>query len=143
LEFRKTYGVSYVSSTTNFNFNTGLTAETFNNPDTLHNGDQWATFLLGALDGSSQMIGGPAPDPHTKFFGMYFQDDWKLNRRITLNLGIRNDYESAWYDPAHNFSKGLDLSQPVPEMTAKPPVMPSAATSIVGNNYWKWNGLWN
>ena len=60
-----------------------------------------------------------------------------------MNLGIRNDYESAWYDPAHNFSKGLDLSQPVPEMTAKPPVMPSAATSIVGNNYWKWNGLWN
>ena len=60
----------------------------------MHNGDQWATFLLGALDGSSQMIGGPAPDPHTKFWGMYFQDDWKLNRRITLNLGIRNDYET-------------------------------------------------
>ena len=34
LEFRKTYGFSYVSSTTNFNFNTALTAETFNNPDT-------------------------------------------------------------------------------------------------------------
>ncbi len=114
LEYRKSYGVSYVSSTTNFNFNTGLTAETFNNPDTQHNGDQWATFLLGALDGSSQMIGGPAPDPHTKFWGMYFQDDWKLNRRITLNLGIRNEYETAWYDPAHNFSKGLDLSQPLP-----------------------------
>ena len=36
--------------------------------------------------------------------------------RVTLNLGIRNDYESPWYDPAHNFSRGLDLSQPVPEM---------------------------
>jgi hypothetical protein len=142
LEFRESYGVSYVSSTTNFNFNTGLTAETFNNPDTKHNGDPWATFLLGALDGSSQMIGGPAPDPHTKFWGMYFQDDWKLNRRITLNLGLRNDYETPWYDPAHNFSRGLDLSQPVPEMTANPPKMPTEATSIVGNSYWKWNGLW-
>jgi hypothetical protein len=142
LEFRKTYGLSYVSSTTNFNFNTAVTANTFNNPDTLHVGDQWATFLLGALDGSSQMIGGPAPDPHTKFFGMYFQDDWKLNKRITLNLGIRNDYESAWYDPAHNFSRGLDLSQPIPEITAKPPQMPADAVGIVGSNYWKWNGLW-
>jgi hypothetical protein len=142
LEFRESYGVSYVSSTTNFNFNTALTAETFNNPDTKHNGDPWATFLLGALDGSSQMIGGPAPDPHTKFWGMYFQDDWKLNRRITLNLGLRNDYETAWYDPAHNFSRGLDLSKPVPEMTATPPNMPAEATAIVGNNYWKWNGLW-
>lgn len=142
LEYRRSYGLSYVSSTTNFNFNTNLTAETFNNPDTLHNGDPWATFLLGALDGSSQMIGGPAPDPHTQFWGMYFQDDWKLSRRITLNLGLRNDYESPWWDPAHNFSKGLDLSKPIPEIAANPPQMPAAATNIVGNNYWKWNGQW-
>ncbi len=142
LEFRASYGLSYVSSTTNFNFNTALTAETFKSPDTKHNGDPWATFLLGALDDSSQMIGGPAPDPHTQFWGMYFQDDWKLSRRITLNLGIRNDYERPWYDPAHNFSRGLDLSKPIPEMVANAPNMPAQATSIVGNNYWKWNGQW-
>lgn len=142
MEYRESYGVSYVSSTTNFAFNTGLTAETFNNPDTLHNGDQWATFLLGSLDNSSQMIGGPAPDPHTRFYGMYFQDDWKISKRVTLNLGIRNDYESPWYDPAHNFSKGLDLSQPIPEMVANPPQIPSAVSSIVGNNYWKYDGQW-
>ena len=65
LDYRRSYGLSYVSSTTNFNFNTAVTANTFNNPDTIHNGNQWATFLLGALDGTSQMIGGPAPDPHT------------------------------------------------------------------------------
>jgi len=142
LEFRKSYGLSYVSSTTSFVFNTALTAETFNNPDTLHNGDPWATFLLGALDNGSNMIGGPVPDPHTQFYGMYFQDDWKLTRRITLNLGLRNDYETAWYDPQHNFSRGLDLSQPIPEMTANAPQMPSAASAIVGSSYWKWNGLW-
>jgi len=73
---------------------------------------------------------------------MFFQDDWKLNRRITLNLGIRNDYESPWWDPAHNFSKGLDLSKPIPEMVSNPPVMPAAVSSIVGNNYWKFNGQW-
>ena len=142
IEYRRSYGLSYVSSTTNFNFNTELTADTFNNPDTLHVGNPWATFLLGALDGSSQMIGGPAPDPHTGFWGMYIQDDWKLTRRITLNLGLRNEYETAWYDPQHNFSRGLDLSQPVPEMTANPPQMPAAAIATVGADYWKWNGLW-
>jgi hypothetical protein len=142
LEFRATYGTSYVSSTTNFNFNTALTANTFNNPDTLHFGDQWATFLLGSLDGSSQMIGGPAPDPHTQYWGMYFQDDWKLSSRITLNLGLRNDYEKPWYDPAHNFSRGLDLSQPIPQMVANPPNMPAAAAAIVGSNYWRLNGQW-
>jgi len=142
-EQRRSYGLTYVSSTSNFYFPASLTAETFNNPDTLHNGDQFATFLLGALDGSSQMIGGPAPDPHVKFYGMYLQDDWKVSRRITVNLGLRNEYESAIYDPAHNFSQGLDLSKPVPEMQANPPQIPSQATAIVGSNFYRFNGLWS
>jgi Carboxypeptidase regulatory-like domain/TonB dependent receptor len=142
-EQRRSYGLTYVSSTSNFFFPSSLTAETFNNPDLLHNGSGFATFLLGALDGSSQMIGGPAPDPHVKFYGMYFQDDWKVNRRVTVNLGLRNEYESAIYDPAHNFSQGLDLSKPVPEMQATPPPIPAQATAIVGSNFYKFNGLWN
>ena len=56
------------------------------------------------------MIGGPAPDPHVKFWGMFFQDDWKVNRWLTINLGIRNEYETPWYDPDHNMSQGLDLT---------------------------------
>jgi hypothetical protein len=141
-EQRESYGLSYVSSTSNFYFNTALTANTFNNPDTLHYGDPYATFLLGALDGSSQMIGGPVPDAHVKFYGMYIQDDWKVTPRITLNLGLRNEYETAIYDPQHNFSQGLDLSAAVPEMQANPPAMPAAATAIVGSNFWHWTGQW-
>jgi hypothetical protein len=142
-EERESYGLTYVSSTSNFFFNPALTANTFNNPDTLHYGDQFATFLLGALDGQSQMIGGPAPDPHIQFFGMYFQDDWKVSRRLTVNLGLRNEYERPIFDPSHNFSQGLDIYAPVPEMQANPPQMPAAALSIVGNDFYKWNGLWN
>lgn len=141
-EQRKSYGLTYVSSTSNFYFNSALTAETFNNPDTLHNGNPFATFLLGSLDNQSQMVGGPAPDPHVNFYGMYFQDDWKVSRKLTVNLGLRNEYESAVYDPQHNFSRGLDLSAPVPEMVANPPQFPAAATAIVGNNFYKLNGLW-
>jgi hypothetical protein len=142
-EQRRSFGLTYVSSTSNFFFPAATTAETFNNPDTLHNGSGFATFLLGALDGSSQMIGGPAPDPHVEFYGMFFQDDWKVNRRLTVNLGLRNEYETAVHDPAHNFSQGLDLSKPVPEMLANPPQIPAAAAAIVGPNFYKYNGLWN
>ena len=141
-EQRESYGLSYVSSTSNFYFNTALTANTFNNPNTGLYGDQYATFLLGALDGSSEMIGGPVPNPHVKFYGGYIQDDWKLNSRITLNLGLRDEYESAIYDPADDFSRGLDLNAAVPQMQATPPNMPAAATSIVGNNFWHYTGQW-
>ncbi len=141
-EQRESYGLSYVSSTSNFYFNQALTANTFNNPDTLHYGNPFATFLLGALDGSSQMIGGPVPDAHVKFYGMYIQDDWKLSSRITLNLGLRNEYETPLYDPQHNFSQGLNLSAAVPEMQATPPPMPAAATNIVGNNFYHFTGQW-
>jgi len=141
-EQRESYGLSYVSSTSNFYFNPNLTADTFNNPDIKHYGDPYATFLLGALDGSSQMIGGPVPDAHVKFYGMYIQDDWKLSSKITLNLGLRNEYETPLYDPQHDFSQGLNLSSPVPEMQQTPPNMPAAATNIVGNNFYHWTGQW-
>ena len=95
----------------------------------------FATFLLGALDGSSQMIGGPAPDPHVTFWGMFLQDDWKVKRWLTINMGLRNEYESPWYDPNHNMSQGLDLNQPIPEMQANPPKMPAQALALMGSTF--------
>ena len=141
IEHRRGYGPSFVGNTSQFLFPAALTAETFVSPDTKHNGFGFASFLLGALDGSSQMIGGPAPDPHVKYWGMFFQDDWKITRRVTINLGIRNEYESAWYDPLHNTSQGLDVNQPVPEMQSNQPKMPAQALALMGSTAYKWNGM--
>jgi hypothetical protein len=142
IEHRRGYGVSFVGNTSNFFFPTELTAETFNSPDVKHNGFGFATFLLGALDSQSQMIGGPAPDPRDEFWGMFIQDDWKVNRKLTINLGLRNEYETAWHDPGHNMSQGLDLSKPIPEMQQNAPVMPAQALALVGSGFYKYNGQW-
>ena len=36
--------------------------------------------------------------------GMYFQDDWRIHPRLTLNLGVRREY----FGPPHNFKPNSD-----------------------------------
>ena len=142
-EYRRSAGPTYVSNTDNFYFNQALTANTFNNPDLTKYGDPFATFLLGSLDDSSEMIGGPAPITVSDFYGMYIGDDWKVTRNLTLNLGIRNEYETAWHDPDHQLSQGLDLTYADPAIAANPPVMPSQVLAISKPAPWAYNGLWH
>jgi hypothetical protein len=142
-EFRRSGGPTLVTGLSQFQFNSNLTAETFQNPDTSRYGDPFATFLLGALDNSSQMIGGPSPSPIDDFFAGYIGDDWKVSRKLTINLGLRYEYEMAYHDSLHNLSQGLDLTKEDPAIAANPPQMPAAVTAITGNNYASYNGLWN
>lgn len=143
VEWRRAGGPVFVSNTSQFFFDAPNTANTPSNPDTLHTGNSIASFLLGALDPSNtEMISGPVPVPHDQYYGMYIQDDWRVNRRLTVNLGLRNEYETAW--SGANLSRGLNLSAPVPEMVANPPQMPAQATALVGSGFYSGvtNGLW-
>ncbi len=79
-----------------FEFNPTLEIDFFDVPskittDTATYPQKFAT--QGAVSGMSATAG----DPHfflkngTKMLGFYFQDDWKVTRRFTLNLGMRWD----------------------------------------------------
>jgi hypothetical protein len=142
-QWRREGGVTYVNSADQFYFPASLTASTFNNPPVTQ-GDGFATFLLGALDGSSSVYGGPAPTPESSWVGMFIQDDWKVNSKLTITWGLRDEYETAISDPNHLLSQGLNLSTPIPEFQANPPQMPAQALALVGGSgFYKYDGAWN
>src|SRR5580704_2547879 len=67
------------------------------NPLTASNnaGYGFASFLLGNGSGSINSD-GPGENMQTVYWGLYFQDDWKVTPKLTLNLGIRYDNPSPW-----------------------------------------------
>jgi hypothetical protein len=54
-------------------------------------GNSFASFLLGeAVFGRTETV-RTVPQLY-RYFGFYFQDDWRLSRRLTINLGVRYDF---------------------------------------------------
>ena len=53
-----------------------------------------ADFLLGTVKTASYEQVQPETGRRNYNLGFFFQDDWKFNQKLTLNLGVRYEYES-------------------------------------------------
>ena len=95
-----------------FTFGPGFTqGPVANNPDP-SSGNGFASFLLGAQGGNFASY-----DPHwfftNRYYAFYIQDDVKFSRKLTLNIGLRYDYENPLND-RHNQLSWVDLKQAIP-----------------------------
>ena len=68
-----------------FRFNRDMTSQAGNG------GAQFATFLLGYPSEIQRGLVNTRPDVRMVQGGVYFQDDWRVSRSLTLNLGLRWD----------------------------------------------------
>ena len=76
-------------------------------------GDGYASFLLGTPTGGSSNY--PVfPFYRQWYFAPYFQDDWKVSRKLTLNLGLRWDYNGPTDEMYNRINRGFDPSQANP-----------------------------
>lgn len=75
-------------------------------------GQDFAAFLLGIPSGQMQRSASYATQD--KFLGLFIQDDWKLTPKLTLNMGLRYEYESPETERFNRAIRGFDRSTPNP-----------------------------
>jgi hypothetical protein len=63
-----------------------------------------ADFLSGDVSRSSIALGDPTRLVYVKTFNLFVQDAWQLSRRLTLNYGLRWDYEGPLGDDKKDLS---------------------------------------
>ncbi len=78
-----------------------------------NSGNPFASFLVGAVDSSSYTGLFVVPGNRYRYKAFFAQDDWKVSRKLTLNLGLRWDYFSPREEHNTNIA-GFDPALPNP-----------------------------
>lgn len=91
-----------------YNFNRGWTS-LGPEADSIYTGNSIASFLLGYM---SSAVVTMQPQTYTSWHYrvLYFQDDWQVNRRLTLNLGLRWDFQSPAVERHNRQNRGFDFT---------------------------------
>ena len=95
-----------------FNFTRAYTQRDPNASDNT-SGNSVASFLLG-YPANGDFGGGNERRATWHYTALYFQDDVRVSRRLTLNLGLRWDYESGVIDAANRLIRGFAFDQTNP-----------------------------
>ena len=83
-------------------------------------GDSFATFLLGTPSTGNTSLNA-SEFISTYYIAPWLQDDWKVNRKLNLNLGLRYDILTGPTDRYNNLNVGFN------------PTLPNAVSSQLGN----------
>ncbi len=96
----------------NYTFGRGWTQRDALRADAL-SGNEFATFLLG-YPNSGSVDKNINPAVSWRYYSGYIQDDWKVSARLTLNLGMRWDYEAPAAERFNRMIRGFAFDKASP-----------------------------
>ena len=94
MRWTNVYNENYNNSGGQVTFNRDFTERTLNSTNVLE-GNAFASFLLGAASGGTVDV-NPKPHYQWLFIAPWIQDDWRVNNKLTLNLGFRLERPGAF-----------------------------------------------
>ena len=128
--------------TSNGSYTRGIQA----NGNTIANtGADLADFMLGRLSAVNAVI-SPSVGKRFQYYAAYVQDDWRVTKRLTLNLGLRYETENPVYEVAGRMSN-FDPYKPNPLAgtngiaPGQMGVMDFEGLNGNGKYLWNWNKL--
>jgi len=132
----RAYQYSFIAlgdTSPNYGFQNSQTAYAPNNSST---GDPFASFLLG-LPNQAQLSDTLAnPRLSSYYYAAYVQDDFKLRRDLTLNLGLRYDVDTPRREN-HGDQSSLNLNLANPGAPGVTGALAYGSASNQGQTYYK------
>ena len=103
-------GVSPTNSSTPLSFNTttAYTVGPLSNAPAAPIGQALASFLYGIVGGSITVPSTADFAESDKYFGGFIQDDWKVTRKLNVNIGLRYEVQTALTERYNRSARGFD-----------------------------------
>lgn len=111
------HSYSFGNGTPKIDFGTNWTRGPLDNATAAPIGQGLASFLFG-LPTSGNVDVNASSATQSTYTGLYVQDDWRALRRLTVNIGLRWEYQTS---PTERFNRtvlGFDFSTPSPVQAA-------------------------
>jgi hypothetical protein len=123
-----------------FRFDNTYTRGPFDNSAGAPIGQELAAMLVGIPSGSMERTGSFAAQD--TYFGLFLQDEWKVNRKLTISLGLRYELETPMTERFNRLVAGFDFKAANPIQSAvqanyaKSPIPDYPSFPVLGGLTW-------